>query len=200
MPRLSPLFRLGLCGLGTCALLAGCRDRAQLATAPERKGPLIVAEQPPLPEDPAAGKRSEEQWRKHLQAEELERQMLFDRYRLEAHRDLIQRFTAARKRLDDTKTRADLKRARTQLAPMLQELRAGVDGIDRWKNSSHILSDYEALLRDLQDSYPEARLAAMGGDTRPLAQARASFDAHLRAMNHWLDRCEDGDLEVDEGE
>lgn len=189
--------------LGVCAGLFGaaCRETPIDPMAKERRGPLVVAEQPPLPEDPVAGKRSEQQWKKHLQAEEVERQMLFDRNRLSEHRELIKRIKAARERLDQPKSARDLEHARATLAPVLSELQAGIDAVDRWKNSSRILSDYDALMAALKDSYPAARLAAMSGKTEPLSQARASFDGHLRTMHAWLERLDkDHDEAFEEGE
>jgi hypothetical protein len=168
--------------------------------ARERRGPLVVADQPPLPEDPVAGKRSELQWKKHLQAEETERQMIFDRNRMSEHRELIKRIKQARERLDQAKTPRELTETREKLAPALRELQTGVDAVDRWKNSSRILVDYDALLAALNDGYPAAKLAAMGGNTELFSQARTSFDAHLRAMHSWLERLEkDQDEAFEEG-
>ena len=65
----------------------------------ERKGPLVVAEQPPLPEDPERGQRSTAQWSQHLQHEEDERQGIFDRQRIPQHRALMKLLTNARKAL-----------------------------------------------------------------------------------------------------
>jgi hypothetical protein len=169
--------------------------------AGERKGPLVVADQPPLPEDPVAGKRSEMQWKKHLQAEEVERQMIFDRNRLPEHRDLIKRIKDARERLDKPKTPRELETARAALAPALKELQGGIDAVDKWKNSSRILVDYDALMSALNESYPAARLEAMGGKTEALSQARNSFDGHLRTMHAWLERLDkDMDEAFEEGE
>ena len=171
-----------------CGALSACHGKQAEPRAHERRGPLVTAEQPPLPEDPAAGKRSEQQWARHLQAEEVERQMFFDRSRLAEHRALIARIQAARERLDQPKTPAELQRARAALQSSLQELQAGIDAVDRWKNSSHLLADYEALLKALSDSYPAARLAAMSGNKAPHDEARERFDRHLRDMNAWLAR------------
>jgi hypothetical protein len=192
--------RLRLFVLCWCTL-AACREAPIDPMLRERRGPLVTAEQPPLREDPAAGKRSELQWRKHLHAEEVERQMIFDRNRLAEHRALLKRVQDARDRLDAPKTPSELERARTTSQGILQELRAGIDAIDRWKNSSRILADYEALMRALTETYPAARLAAMSGDKAPLSDARASFDTHLRNMNSWLARLEkDHDEAFEEGE
>jgi hypothetical protein len=193
--------RIWLCVVGSCVLGAACRETPTDPMARERRGPLVVADQPPLPEDPVAGKRSELQWKKHLQAEELERQMIFDRNRLAEHRDLIKRLKDARERLDKPKTARELEKAREALAPTLKELQAGIDAVDKWKNSSRILVDYDALMSALSESYPAARLAAMGGKNEALSQERSSFDGHLRTMHTWLERLDkDQDEAFEEGE
>lgn len=183
-----------------CTATVACREKPIDPMAKERREPLVTAEQPPLPEDPVAGKRSELQWKKHLQAEELERQMLFDRNRLKEHHALIERLAAARETLDRTKTPSDLKKAQAALEPKLKELQRDIDAIDRWKNSSRILADYDALMSALWNTYPAAKLAAMGGKTEALSQVRNDFDAHLRTMHAWLDRLEkDDDEALEEG-
>jgi hypothetical protein len=193
--------RVWLCVVSSCVLGAACRETPTDPLARERKEPLVVADQPPLPEDPVAGKRSELQWKKHLQAEEIERQMIFDRNRMAEHRDLIKRIKDARERLDKPKTPRELDKTREALAPALKELQAGIDAVDKWKNSSRILVDYDALMSALNETYPTARLAAMGGKPAALSDARNSFDGHLRTMNTWLERLEkDQDEAFEEGE
>jgi hypothetical protein len=179
---------------------AACRETPDDPLARERRGPLVVADQPPLREDPVAGKRSSEQWDKHLQTEELERQFLFDKNRLPEHRVLMARIAEARAHWDNAESPTEFERARNALQPKLHTLRSNLDALDRWKNSSLILPDYEALLSALSDSYPAAKLAAIGGNDAPLRQAKLSFDAHQRTMREWLERVSgDFDEAVEEG-
>ena len=183
----------------SCALVA-CRDKPVDPMAKERRGPLVIADQAPLPEDPAAGKRSEEQWKKHLQAEEVERRMVFDRNHLNEHHDLIKRISAARDPLERAKTPDALKKAQAQLEPQLSKLQAEVDSLDRYKNTSRLVTDYDALLVLLKSTYPSTKLAAMGGNAGALSQVRNDFDAHLRSMHAWLERLDkDEDEALDEG-
>lgn len=187
--------------LGLCVMLAACRDAPSDATVRERLGPIVTADQPPLKEDPAAGKRSELQWRKHLQAEEVERKMFFDKNHATEHRALIKRIKDARERLDQPKTPADLQSTQAAVQSSLQDIQASIDSMDRWKSSSSLHGDYEALMKALGESYPAARLAAMSGNKDPLREARESFDTHVRAMNTWLTRVEkDEDEAFEEGE
>jgi DNA repair ATPase RecN len=179
-----------------CSCAVACREKPIDPMAKERRGPLVTAEQPPLPEDPVAGKRSELQWKKHLQAEEVERQMAFDRNRLKEHHGLIERIKAARETLDRSKTPSAVQQTLAKLEATLQQLQRDIDAIDRYKNSSRILPDYDALMNALKNSYPAAKLAAMGGNTDALSQARNDFDAHLRTMHAWLERLEKDDDEA----
>jgi hypothetical protein len=183
------------------AALSLCACREATPHARERRGPLVTADQPPLKEDPAAGKRSELQWKKHLQAEEVERKMFFDKNHAPEHRALITRIKEARERLDKPKTPGDLQNALAALQAPLQELQSGIDALDRWKTSSQLIPDYEALIGALREGYPAARLAAMSGNTESLSAARTSFDGHLRSMHTWLTRVEsDEDEAFEEGE
>jgi hypothetical protein len=183
------------------ASAAACREAPIDPLARERRGPLVTADQPPLREDPAAGKRSELQWKKHLQAEEVERKMMFDRNHAAEHRELIKRIKEARQGWDRAKTPAELEETRSALQAPLQALQSGIDALDRWKTSSQLTPDYEALIKALAESYPAARLAAISGKSEPLSAARSSFDGHLRVMHAWLTRLEkDQDEALDEGE
>jgi hypothetical protein len=173
---------------------AGCKKAEQA----ERKGPLVVAEQPPLPEDPERGKRSTEQWKKHLQKEEDERQALFDRLRLDQHRAAIRLLASARKALDEAGGRQELTAAQAAVNGQLGELRERLTQLDPWGNSSRLLSDYDALHDLLASRYGEARKAAFRGDGQPLTAARNEFDAHVRAMQGWLVRVQNEEEDEDE--
>lgn len=154
----------------------------------ERKQPLVVAEQPALPEDPELARRSTEQWKKHLQKEEDERQALFDRQRIDQHRAAIRLLVSARKALDEAKGRQELAAAQSEVDRKLVELRERLKQLDPWGNSSRLLGDYAALQDLLGSRYGAARQAAYRGDGQPLTAAGHEFDAHVRAMQGWLER------------
>ena len=186
-------------GGGVLILLAALACAAcKKAEHTERRGPLVVAEQPPLPEDPERGKRSTEQWKKHLQKEEDERQALFDRLRIDQHRVAIRLLFGARKTLDEAMGRQELAAAQTAVNGQLAELTERLKQLDPWGNSSRLLSDYDALHDLLARRYAEARLAAFRGDSQPLTAARNEFDAHVRAMQGWLIRVQREEEDEDE--
>jgi len=154
----------------------------------EQKGPLVTAVQPPLPENPELGKRSEAQSRTHLQHEDFERQAAFDKPRSAQHRAAMRQLSSARTLLDEAKGAQELAEAQRAVRAQLTEVRAKIKEIDPWSNSSRLLPDYDALLQLLETRYPSARIAAYGGNGEPLSAARTQFDAHLREMNNWLAR------------
>lgn len=152
--------------------------------------PAPLAKAPRLPEDPAAGRAAEEQWREHLEEEERERQMAFDAPRLKEHRTVTALFDKARSKYDGATTAGAIDRARTDVARRLADIRRQITQIDRWGNSSHLLNDYDALAKLLSSEYPDARLAAIQGNAKPLDDAAARFDGHKKAIAGWLEEVE----------
>lgn len=167
----------------------------------------------PLPEDPAAGKQSEEQWRAHLEHEDEERQMWFDLARRAEYRRLLEQVAAARARYERVRKPADVERTRVQLQAKIGELQERVRQIDPVGNSSRAVPDLQALLAVLTGPYGDAKRAALEGDAQALAQQRAAFDQRLARVDEWLEEAEreakregrtergedDADRESDEG-
>jgi len=168
------------------------------ATLAPARGPDFEAPRRPLPdggtalprlrEDPAAAKRAEAQWRQHLQHEETERQLNFDRRKRADHRALVRALSAMRVRYDRARTASQLDQARRYAAGQATELRARVSRLDPWGVNSRLLHNYDALLSLLGDSYPAARAAALNGDASPLKAARQEFRQHMQAISEWLER------------
>ncbi len=182
---------------------AGCR-RVSLAGARDAGGAPAVSDQAPrvgdagpsgLPEDPAAGRKSEAEWRRHMDWEERERQLSFDKNRISEHRAVIQRLSAARARYDRAKTKAAIERVRSEMPALRQDLQARTTQIDHWHVNSPLLADYDAELADLDNAYPEAKLAALRGDTPPLRALRARMDQRKKKMAQWLAAAEESEGE-----
>lgn len=157
-------------------------------TAAVAVAPLAPRKAPRLPEDPIAGKRSEEQWREHLDEEERERQLGFDRGRMKEHRGVVRLFAAARARYDRARTEAAVAKVRAAMPSQIAELRRRVTKIDHWGVNSRLLPDYDALARSLAGPYADAKLAALAGDARALDAARADFDQRMKAIDDWLEQ------------
>lgn len=141
---------------------------------------------PRLPEDPVAGKRSEEQWRAHMREEEEHRQLAFDRRRLKQHRAVVRLLTAARARYDRARSEAEVTRVSARMPAVADDVRRRMKAIDPWGNNSRPLADYEALLAVLATGYPAAKRAALAGDGQSLAQLRTETDERFDKITRWL--------------
>jgi hypothetical protein len=195
--------------LCACVSLAACRKDAPAPSpsqpsaaggrttydAPRRPTPPGAVEPPALPEDPVTGKLAEQQWREHMEREEEERQMLFDRQRLREHRALVRLITTLRTRYDRAKTEPALGKLREGAAQKLEDIQKRVAAIDPDRVNSRLLGDYEALQSSLRNDYPDARAAALRGDHAPLTAARATFDQRLERIDAWLEEAERGEEE-----
>jgi hypothetical protein len=185
------------------ALAGGCR-RASRAGPRDTGASPAVSDQAPragdagpsgLPEDPAAGRKSEAEWRRHMDWEERERQLSFDKNRIPQHRAVIQRLAAARARYDRAKTKAAVERVRADMPALRQDLQARSTEIDHWHVSSPLLADYDAEMADLDGAYPDAKLAALAGDPQPLRAVRARMDQRKKKMVEWLAAAEESEGE-----
>ena len=185
------------------ALAGGCR-RASRAGPRDTGAFPAVSDQAPragdagpsgLPEDPAAGRKSEVEWRRHMDWEERERQLSFDKNRIPQHRAVIQRLAAARARYDRAKTKAAVERVRADMPALRQDLQARSTEIDHWHVSSPLLADYDAEMADLDGAYPDAKLAALAGDPQPLRAVRARMDQRKKKMGQWLAAAEEAEGE-----
>ena len=185
------------------ALAGGCR-RASRAGPRDTGASPAVSDQAPragdagpsgLPEDPAAGRKSEAEWRRHMDWEERERQLSFDKNRIPQHHAVIQRLAAVRARYDRAKTKAAVERVRADMPALRQDLQARSTEIDHWHVSSPLLADYDAELTDLDAAYPDAKLAALAGDPQPLRAVRARMDQREKKMAEWLAAAEESEGE-----
>jgi hypothetical protein len=176
---------------GTFALsLPGCeRSTPPPAPSAERVEPAapVPSDSTRLPEDAAAGRRAEAQWREHMADEERERQMGFDRRHVAGHHAVVALLLAARARYDKAHTQADVERVRTDMPRAVDEVRRRVTAIDRQGVNSRLLGDYAELEASLVGDYASARVSAVKGDPGPLEKARATFDERMRRISSWLD-------------
>jgi hypothetical protein len=58
--------------------------------------------------------------------------------------------------------------------------------------NSNIGTDHDVSLNLLANDYPAALAAAMAGDEKPLAEARAELDKRTKKMESWLDEIKQG--------
>jgi hypothetical protein len=137
-------------------------------------------------EDPAAAAKSTAQWREHLEAEEHERKILFDRERIKDHRAVLKVLVSARARYDRAKTKAAVLAVQKRLPPTVEDVRRRMTKIDHWGTNSNLLGDYDAYLKALSDSYPAARIEALDGKPAPLDTVRRELDERTRHIKAWL--------------
>jgi hypothetical protein len=141
---------------------------------------------PPLPEDPVAGRRSTAQWQEHLEEEEHERRLGYDRRRLGQHRAVLASLHGLRQRYDRAKTNRAVASASAFCRDRAPELRRRITAIDPWGVSSKLLGDYGAMVDVLTGPYPAALLASIAGDPRQLHELRADWDRRVRKVQDWL--------------
>jgi hypothetical protein len=190
--------RLGLSvALAVVVATAACRKQTASPTPARDDSPpkssAVQADPGRLPEDPVAGKQSEAQWREHMEEEEHERQIGFDRQHLEEHRAVTKLIAAARARYDGAKTEAAVAKVRADMPRQIAEVRKRVTAIDHWGVNSRLLADYEALSVSLSDAYPLARVSALKGDGSALDAARGAFDEHMKKIASWLEEAAEND-------
>jgi len=149
-------------------------------------GPTRTADMPRLPEDPEAGRRSQAQWRQHLDHEEYERQLAFDKRSLAQHRTVVARLRRARARLDGARSAAAVKGLADETGGAVTELRLRIERLDHWGVNSRLLGEYDALVKILDGNYAAGRIAELGRDPRPMAALRAEWDRHMKVVDDWL--------------
>ncbi|HWA76764.1 MAG TPA: hypothetical protein VG937_30735 [Polyangiaceae bacterium] len=192
-----------------CASIAlgACQQRADSAAPGTRASSVAAAVASPsaqpapsadpsrLPEDPVAGQRASAQWREHMEEEEVERKLNYDRRKLPDHRVVLGLLRAARGRYDQAQSKAAVLALQTSLPQALTPVKARIEKIDHWGVNSNVLSDYAELQRVLQTSYPDARIAALSGEKPAFEAARADFDARLKKVEAWLERAAESEDE-----
>ncbi len=192
--------------LGTSFFAAACRNRgnpsdstpapaaaSHSSAAASASG--ASAESGKLPEDPEAGARSVAEWREHLQHEERERRLGYDRRKLHEHEEVLKELRAARRSFDDATTKPAVFRADRAFQAARPKLDAAFDAIDHWGNSSKVLPDYRKLVETFSDAYPGARMSAIGGDAAPLERVGREVDERFRSIEAWLHEAEESEDE-----
>jgi hypothetical protein len=155
------------------------------STTPTKSGA-----QPPdagtLPEDADAGARAVAEWRQHLEREELERRLSYDRRKLVQHRAVLKTLRDAQRSFDVATSERAVLAAERRFTTTVPTLEKDFDAIDPHGDSSKVLSDYRKLVKTLAGPYPRARRSALSGDTAELSRLGEELDARFRAIDAWL--------------
>jgi len=160
-----------------CAI--ACAALAVVATASVHADPMP-------PEDPVKGAQATAQWRKHLEEEEHERKLFYDRDRLKEHRAVLKLLVAARARYDRARSKTAVLAVQKGLPPTVDDVRRRITQIDHWGTNSNLLGDYDAYLKALSDGYPAARLESFEGRADAQAAIRRDLDQRTRHIKEWL--------------
>ncbi len=139
-----------------------------------------------LPEDPEAGAKSVAEWRQHLEHEEHERRLGYDRRKLPEHRAVLARLRAVRRRYDAARTHSAVSSTQQEFRSTLPKLDERFDAIDHWGVSSKVLPDCRKLAETLSDAYPTARSAALSGDAGQFQRLGHEVDARFAEIDEWL--------------
>lgn len=177
---------LVLLAIGATVALNACRSRSErhseIAPAKSERKPEASASTAKktsrLSEDPILAKKSTAQWKEHLEEEERHRRLCYDRDRLKLHEKAVSSIGKLRQRYDRANTKAAVKTAKTIFTQRLAGIEKQILAIDRWRNSSRVLEDYDAMLAVLSEPYPAALLASLGGDAEALGKLRIELDQH----------------------
>jgi hypothetical protein len=175
---------------GLVVMMANGACRSQ---AGESRAPPIAT--PTLPEDPEAGARSVAEWEQHLEQEERERRLNYDRRKLSQHRALIKTLRAVRQKYDGATSKGAVLAAQQRQRALLPQLEKSLDAIDHWRVNSKVLPEYQELIGIFSDPYPSARIEALSGDSHPLSALQKEVATRFDAIDEWLDEAAESEDE-----
>jgi hypothetical protein len=139
-----------------------------------------------LPEDPDAGARSVAEWQRHLEHEERERRLQYDRRKLPEHREFIKTLLAIRQSYDRATSKGAVLAARQKQVALRPKLDQSLEAIDHWGVNSKVLPEYEDLMGIFADAYPSARIAALSGEKDSLAALQKDVAMRFETIDEWL--------------
>jgi hypothetical protein len=130
-----------------------------------------------------------------MAAEEHARLLKYDRGKLALHTQVFAFITKTRAAWDalEPKLGGDPEKAKTAIEKLAGGQRAGIVAmgkkmatIDPKGGNSNVTTDYDVMLNALANDYPEALVASVGGDGKPLAEQKAELDKRTKKITNWL--------------
>jgi hypothetical protein len=170
------------------------------AAAPAPAKPKMVANPDGLSLADRMAKREAEEKKlaDQLAGEELKRLLKYDKGKLPQHQQVFAfikktrgQYDALEKKLtggagDKAKAKADVEKLAGSLhAPIVAEGKK-MAAIDPKGGNSNVTTDYDVMLNALANDYPEAMVASIDGDTKPLADQKAELDKRTKKVEDWL--------------
>jgi hypothetical protein len=132
-----------------------------------------------------------------LALEEHDRLVKYDRGKLPLHTQVFAFITKVRSEDDKLEKQvlgeSDKAKAKAQIEKAAGGQRAGIVAmgkkmatIDPKGGNSNVTTDYDVMLNALANDYPEAMVAAVDGDPKPLAEQKAELDKRTKKITDWF--------------
>jgi hypothetical protein len=87
---------------------------------------------------------------------------------------------------DKAKAKADVEKLAASLHAPIVATGKKMATIDPKGGNSNVTTDYDVMLNALANDYPEAMVASLDGDTKPLADQKAELDKRTKKIDDWL--------------
>ena len=196
-----------------CALAGACNEPPPPppapVKAPEPPTPVAVtdagAPKPKMMANPdglrladriAKREAAEKKVAAELATAEHDRLLKYDRSKLALHTQVFAFITKTRAAWDalEPKLGADKAKAKASVEKLAGGQRASIVAmgkkmatIDPKGGNSNVTTDYDVMLNALANDYPEALVASLDGDPKPLAEQKAELDKRTKKISYWLD-------------
>jgi hypothetical protein len=130
-----------------------------------------------------------------LATAEHDRLLKYDRSKLALHTQVFAFITKTRAAWDalEPKLGADKAKAKAAVEKLAGGQRASIVAmgkkmatIDPKGGNSNVTTDYDVMLNALANDYPEALVASLDGDPKPLAEQKAELDKRTKKISDWL--------------
>ncbi len=130
-----------------------------------------------------------------MAAAEHDRLVKYDRGKLPLHTQTFAFITKTRAAWDafEAKLSGDKEKDKAAVTKLAGGQRAGIVAmgkkmatIDPKGGNSNVTTDYDVMLNALANDYPEALVASVGGDGKPLAEQKAELDKRTKKITAWL--------------
>jgi hypothetical protein len=121
-----------------------------------------------------------------LAADERQRLLTWDRTKLRLHTEVFGSIKKTRAAYDAAKSKGDVEKVKQKLEKPVAAAVKKMHQIDPKGGNSNVVTDYDVMLNELTDGYPQALIASFDGDKTMLAEQQAEFDKRTKKIDDWL--------------
>ena len=132
-----------------------------------------------------------------LATAEHDRLLTYDRSKLPLHTQVFAFITKTRAAWDALEPKLDAGGDKAKAKAAVEKLAGGqrasivamgkkMATIDPKGGNSNVTTDYDVMLNALANDYPEALVASLDGDPKPLAEQKAELDKRTKKISDWL--------------